>query len=72
MAAAEDTIAKGGLGELRARDLADEAGCAVGAIYNAVEDLDELMLLANMRTLAALEHELDRGARHGKRRRATT
>jgi AcrR family transcriptional regulator len=58
VAAAEDTIAKGGLGELRARDLAEKAGCAVGAIYNAVEDLDELVLLVNVRTLAALEHEL--------------
>lgn len=58
IAAAEDTIAKGGLGELRARDLAEKAGCSVGAIYNAVADLDELVLLANMRTLAALESEL--------------
>jgi AcrR family transcriptional regulator len=58
VAAAEDTIAKAGLGELRARDLAEKAGCAVGAIYNAVEDLDELVLLVNVRTLAALEHEL--------------
>ena len=56
--AAEDTIAKGGLEELRARDLAEKAGCAVGAIYNAVEDLDQLVLLVNMRTLAALEHDL--------------
>jgi AcrR family transcriptional regulator len=58
VAAAEDTIAKGGLSELRARTLAEKAGCAVGAIYNAVEDLDQLVLLVNMRTLAALEHEL--------------
>jgi AcrR family transcriptional regulator len=56
--AAEDTIAKGGLQELRARTLAEKAGCAVGAIYNAVADLDELVLLANMRTLAALERDL--------------
>ena len=58
VAAAEDTIAKGGLGEMRARDLAEKAGCAVGAIYNAVEDLDQLVLLVNVRTLAALEHDL--------------
>src|SRR5262245_28907928 len=58
VAAAEDTIAKGGLAELRARDLAEKAGCAVGAIYNAVEDLDQLVLLVNLRTLAALEHDL--------------
>lgn len=58
VAAAEDTISKGGLPELRARTLAEKAGCAVGAIYNAVADLDELVLLANLRTLAALEREL--------------
>jgi AcrR family transcriptional regulator len=56
--AAERAIAKGGLSELRARTLAEDAGCAVGAIYNVVDDLDELVLLANMRTLAALEREL--------------
>jgi AcrR family transcriptional regulator len=58
VAAAEDTIAMGGLEELRARDLAEKAGCAVGAIYNAVDDLDQLVLLVNVRTLAALEQEL--------------
>lgn len=58
VAAAEDTIAKGGLEELRARDLAEKAGCAVGAIYNAVDDLDQLVLLVNVRTLAALEQHL--------------
>jgi len=58
IAAAEDTIAKGGLPELRARDLAEKAGCAVGAIYNAVEDLDQLVLMVNVRTLAALEDAL--------------
>jgi AcrR family transcriptional regulator len=55
VAAAERAIAERGLGELRARELAAEAGCAVGAIYNAVDDLDELIMLANMRTLAKLE-----------------
>jgi AcrR family transcriptional regulator len=56
--AAGKAIAKGGLNDLRARRLAEDAGCAVGAIYNAVEDLDELVLLANMQTLAALERDL--------------
>jgi len=58
VAAAEGAIAREGLRGLRARALADEAGCAVGAIYNAVTDLDELVLLVNARTLAALEREL--------------
>ena len=52
MAAAERTIEAEGLRGLRARTLAEEVGCAVGAIYNAVEDLDELVLLVNTRTLA--------------------
>jgi AcrR family transcriptional regulator len=52
---AERTIAAHGLGAVRARALADKAGCAVGAIYNVVADLDELVLLVNSRTFAALE-----------------
>ena len=38
--------------------LAGSIGCAVGAIYNVVADLDELIMLVNSRTLAALEREL--------------
>jgi AcrR family transcriptional regulator len=53
--AAERTIATEGLRALRARDLAAEVNCAVGAIYNAVADLDELIYAVNARTLAALE-----------------
>jgi AcrR family transcriptional regulator len=53
--AAEQTIATEGLRALRARDLAAQVGCAVGAIYNAVADLDELIYAVNARTLAALE-----------------
>jgi AcrR family transcriptional regulator len=56
--AAERTIANEGLRALRARPLAEEAGCAVGAIYNAVDDLDELVLLVNTRTLAALDRDI--------------
>ena len=53
--AAELTIEREGLRGLRARDLAAGVGCAVGAIYNAVADLDELVYAVNARTLAALE-----------------
>jgi AcrR family transcriptional regulator len=63
--AAERRIAGDGLRSLRARDLAEDAGCAVGAIYNVVEDLDELILLANARTLAALDRDLT-AVRHGR------
>lgn len=57
--AAERGISTKGLGGIKARALAVEAGCAVGAIYNAVDDLDELILHANARTLARLEQALD-------------
>jgi AcrR family transcriptional regulator len=56
--AAEQEISAHGLAGLRARTLAERIGCAVGAIYNVVADLDELILLVNSRTLAALEREL--------------
>jgi AcrR family transcriptional regulator len=63
--AAARAIAQHGLSGLKARALADEAGCAVGAIYNVVADLDELVLLANARTLAALEQALGAAASQG-------
>ena len=37
---------------LKARDLAAAAGCALGAIYTVFDDLDELILRVNARTLA--------------------
>jgi AcrR family transcriptional regulator len=58
VALAEATIAAAGLPGLKARDLAREAGCALGAIYQVVPDLDELILLVNGRTLAALDERL--------------
>jgi AcrR family transcriptional regulator len=57
--AAERTIASHGLGGLRARALAYRVGCAVGAIYNVVADLDELILFVNSRTIAALERAVE-------------
>lgn len=52
---AEAVIAAQGLGALRARDLAEAAGCAVGAIYTAFPDLDALVLEVNRRTLVLFE-----------------
>lgn len=49
--AAERVIATEGLSRLKARDLAQEVGCAVGAIYNVFPDLDALILAVNLRTL---------------------
>ncbi len=56
--AAEKTIARDGLVALRVRDLAEEAGCAVGAIYTAFPDLDAIVIAVNMRTLALLDRHL--------------
>jgi AcrR family transcriptional regulator len=62
IAAAERAVAARGLAGLKARSLAAEAGCAVGAIYNVVADLDDLALAVNSRTHAALEKELTAAA----------
>jgi len=63
---AERRIAEGGLEALKARDLAKDAGCALGAIYNVFEDLHELVLEVNARTFkrlgAAVAGELDQAA----------
>ncbi|MDE2578656.1 MAG: WHG domain-containing protein [Hyphomicrobiales bacterium] len=56
--AAERAIAAHGLAGLRARDLARETGVALGAIYNLVEDLDELTLRVASRTLARFDAAL--------------
>lgn len=59
MLAAESAIAAKGLSGLKARDLAAAAGCALGAIYTVFEDLDELILRVNARTLERLEAAMD-------------
>jgi AcrR family transcriptional regulator len=58
ISAAERTIENHGLGGLKARALAYRVGCAVGAIYNVVTDLDDLVFEVNLRTLTALERHL--------------
>jgi AcrR family transcriptional regulator len=68
--AAERTIASKGLAALKARDLAREAGCAVGTIYNVFEHLDELVLCVGSRTLTMLERAL--GAVRSERPRSST
>ena len=47
---AESEIREHGLSALRARNLAERAGCAVGAIYNVFEDMTGLILAVNGRT----------------------
>lgn len=56
--AAEQTVIERGLPAVKARELATQVGCALGAIYTAFQDLDELVLRVNMRTLGRLEQAL--------------
>jgi AcrR family transcriptional regulator len=56
--AAERTIAERGLAGLKTRDLAREIGCANGAVYNLVADVDELILRVGSRTLLRLDEAL--------------
>ena len=52
--AAERQIAAGGLSSLKARALASEAECSVGAIYNLFDALDALAMAVNARTFRRL------------------
>lgn len=51
---AQNIVADEGPGGLKARRLADQAGCAVGAIYNAVGDMEAIAIAVNSRTFTAL------------------
>lgn len=57
--AARARIEAGGLLALRARDVTQDAGCALGGLYTVFEDLHDLVFHVNSRTLAALEKSLD-------------
>ena len=58
IALAEKRIAAEGLAGLRARDLAAEAGCALGAIYTVFPDMTALTLAVNARTFADLGQDV--------------
>jgi AcrR family transcriptional regulator len=58
LAAATRTVAEHGYQALRARDLAAEVGCAVGAIYNVFPDMDALILAVKSRTLDELQADV--------------
>lgn len=62
---AERRIAEGGLAALKARDLAKEAGCAVGAIYLHFPDLDALVFAVQARTLDLLDAAVSAAAGQG-------
>jgi AcrR family transcriptional regulator len=56
--AAERDISAKGMAGLKTRELAREIGCANGAVYNLVEDMDDLILRVGSRTLARLDAAL--------------
>lgn len=70
---AEAQIALGGIDSLKARDLSEKAGCAVGAIYNVLTDMTDLIMAVNGRTFtrigkqvsgAIIGHEAESPERH--------
>lgn len=56
--AARNRIKDNGLAGLRARDITADAGCALGGLYTAYDDIDNLVLHVNSITLNALGAEL--------------
>src|SRR5258708_18046858 len=62
---AEKGIAARGLAGLKTRDLARDIGVANGAVYNLVEDVDELILRVGSRTLERLDAALTAAERQG-------
>ena len=51
---AEAHIASDGIGAVKARALAKEANCAIGAIYNVFDDLHDIVIAVNGRTFQRL------------------
>jgi AcrR family transcriptional regulator len=60
IASATRIVSERGYQALRVRDLAQDVGCALGAIYNVFPDLDALIIAVKARTLDALDAEIDR------------
>lgn len=56
--AAERKIANAGMASLKVRDLTQEVGISLGAIYNHVADLDELVMRVILRSLNRLDEAL--------------
>lgn len=58
IAAAEQAITAKGLAGLKSRELAAQIGVSNGAVFNLVDDMDELVLRVGSRTLARLDAAL--------------
>lgn len=56
---ARNRMAAEGLANLRARDVTQDAGCALGGLYTVFGDLDDLIMHVNSTTLNALEASLN-------------
>ena len=52
-------IDKSGLENLRARDVTQDAGCALGTLYKCYEDLDDLIIHVNSETLGKMREFLN-------------
>jgi len=59
IAAASKLIEEGGIRALNARAVTKEAGCALGSLYTLFDDLDDLIVHVNSRTLRALADALN-------------
>lgn len=56
--AARSLISENGISGLRARDIAAEAGCALGGLYTVFKDLNALTMEVNSRTLRTLGEDV--------------
>jgi AcrR family transcriptional regulator len=56
--AARNRIIENGLANVKAREITQDAGCALGGLYTAFRDLDDLILHVNASTLGMLEADL--------------
>lgn len=58
LAVAVDRVEKFGLEQLRARDVTNDAGCALGTLYKCYDDLDDLIIHVNSKTLSMMKDTL--------------
>lgn len=63
LAAAERLVADSGFAQLSARKVAAEIGYTVGTLYHIFQNLDDLVLQVNARTLDAMVSEMDNALR---------
>lgn len=57
---AEARIVESGAASIKARNLAKEAGCALGAIYNVFEDLTHIVIEVNGRSFSMLAQQVQK------------